>query len=60
VKYRPVGAIGIPLAVIVAAGQTYRRHRRRQLALMPRGINAARGVTMRSAIKAAQPTSVGR
>jgi hypothetical protein len=60
VKYGPVGTIGMPLAFIVAGGQAYRRHRRRHLALMPRGINAARGVTMRSAMKAARPTSVGR
>jgi hypothetical protein len=52
--------IGMPLAFVVAVGQAYRRHRRRHLALMPRGINAARGVTMRSAMKAARPTSVGR
>jgi hypothetical protein len=60
VRYRPVGTIGIPLALIVAVSQAYRRHRRHQLALMPKGIKQARGVTMRSAIKAARPTSVGR
>ena len=59
VRYRPVGTIAIPLALIVAVSQAYRRHRRHQLALMPKGIKQARGVTMRSAMKAARPTAVG-
>jgi hypothetical protein len=52
--------VGVPFAAIVAAGEAYRRHRCRQLVLMPKGINEAAGVTMRSAIKAARPTSAGR
>jgi hypothetical protein len=52
--------VGVPLAAIVAAAEAYRWRRRRQLILMPKGINKARGVTMRSAITAARPTSVGR
>lgn len=55
-----VGKIAVPLAAGVAGWQVYRRHRRRQLVLMPKGINEAHGITMRSAIKAARPTSVGR
>jgi hypothetical protein len=52
--------IAIPLATSFAGWQVYRRHRRRQLVLMPKGINAAHGITMRSTIKAARPTTVGR
>ncbi len=55
-----VGKIAAPLAASVAGWQMYRRHRRRQLVLMPKGINAAHGITMRSTIKAARPTSAGR
>ncbi|MCV7102859.1 hypothetical protein [Mycobacterium palustre] len=55
-----VGKVVIPLAASVTGWQVYRRHRRRQLVLMPKGINAAHGITMRSTIKAARPTSVGR
>jgi hypothetical protein len=54
------GRIAIPLAASVAGWQMYRRHRRRQLVLMPKGINAAHGITMRSTIKAARPTSASR
>jgi hypothetical protein len=54
------GRIAVALAASVAGWQVYRRHRRRQLVLMPKGINAAHGITMRSTIKAARPTSVGR
>jgi hypothetical protein len=56
----PSVKIVIPLVAVVAATQTYRRNRRNQLALMPKGINTAAGVTMRSSIKAARPTTVGR
>lgn len=52
--------IVVPLAAAVIAAQAYRRHRRHQLVLMPKGINTANGVTMRSAIKAAQPTAIMR
>ena len=55
-----VTTIAGPLAVTFAGWQMYRRHRRRQLVLMPKGINAAHGITMRSTIKAARPTAVGR
>lgn len=54
------GKIAIPLTVGAASWQLYHRHRRRQLVLMPKGINTANGITMRSAIKAARPTAVGR
>ena len=57
---REVGVVAIPLAATIAGWQMYRRHRRRQLVLMPKGINAAHGITMRSTIKAARPTSRGR
>jgi hypothetical protein len=52
--------VGVPAAAILAAREAYRKHRRNQLVLMPKGINDARGVTMRSSIKAAQPTAMGR
>lgn len=52
--------VAIPLAVSFTGWQLYRRHRRRQLVLMPKGINAANGITMRSTIKAARPTTVAR
>jgi hypothetical protein len=55
-----VGKLVIPLTTGVAAWQVHRRHRRRQLALMPKGINAAHGITMRSTIKAARPTAAVR
>jgi hypothetical protein len=55
-----VTTIAGPLAVTIAGWQMYRRHRRRQLVLMPKGINAAHGITMRSTIKAARPTSASR
>lgn len=42
---------------LAAAVQGYRWQRRRQLVLMPKGINDAAGVTMRSSIRAAAPTS---
>ena len=55
----------IPVAAVIAtagaaAVQGYRRYRRQQLALMPKGINTANGVTMRSSIKAARPTAAGQ
>jgi hypothetical protein len=59
-KHGLIFKIGVRCAAIASVGEAYRRHRRRQLALMPKGINKARGVTMRSAIKAARPTSIGR
>ncbi|MFE2997111.1 hypothetical protein ACFXG4_19105 [Nocardia sp. NPDC059246] len=52
--------VAIPFAAILVAGEAYRRYRRKQLVLMPKGINDARGVTMRSSIKAADPTYVDR
>ena len=52
--------VGIPALALFAVRQTYRKHRRNQLVLMPKGINDARGVTMRESIKAARPTAVGR
>ncbi|BDB43995.1 MULTISPECIES: hypothetical protein [Mycobacterium] len=52
-----VAKLAVPLATGLAGWQVYRRHRRRQLALMPKGINAAHGITMRSTIKAARPTA---
>jgi len=54
------GKIAVPLVASIAGWQAYRRHRRRQLVLMPKGINAANGITMRSTIKAARPTAAGR
>jgi hypothetical protein len=54
-----VGKIAVPLAASVVGWQMYRRHRRRRLVLMPKGINTAHGITMRSTIKAARPTSPG-
>jgi hypothetical protein len=55
-----VGKIVIPVVASVAGWQLYRQRRRRQLVLMPKGINAAHGITMRSTIRAARPTSAGR
>ncbi|TAM69776.1 hypothetical protein [Mycobacterium sp.] len=55
-----IGKVAIPLAVSFTGWRLYRRHRRRQLVLMPKGINAANGITMRSTIKAARPTTVAR
>jgi len=52
--------LGLPVGALLAVGEAYRWHRRRQLVLMPKGINDARGVTRRSAIKAARPTSYNR
>jgi hypothetical protein len=50
--------VGLPFAAILVGREVYRRYRRKQLVLMPKGINDARGVTMRSSIKAAEPTFV--
>lgn len=52
--------LGLVSGALVAVVQGYRWQRRRQLVLMPKGINSAAGVTMRSSIKAASPTSHSR
>ncbi|MVU80762.1 hypothetical protein GPX89_26355 [Nocardia sp. ET3-3] len=57
---RFIPSVAIPFAAILVAAEAYRRYRRTQLVLMPTGINDARGVTMRSSIKAADPTYVNR
>ncbi|MBB3600891.1 hypothetical protein FHT40_000524 [Mycolicibacterium sp. BK556] len=57
---RRIGTWSAVLLAALVATRAYRHHRRRQLILMPKGINTANGVTMRGAMKAARPTSVGR